>query len=219
MKKSLLTISLVAGLAACVHAQGSLGSDGSFTSGNGTFGSFTLDNTANSNGSELATSGGLVWIGNTFNTAALLNQDVNIAVFNGGTDLNANLIVSLLMGAGDSGAANGDGTAYGGGVIIDNSTTTYYDTASVGGASTTLTMDLWTGDFSTLAAALASGQDGTSITWTQSLGDLAGAPAPSAPADFTGMPSAVLTPSPEPATLAFAGLGGLSLLAMRRRKS
>jgi hypothetical protein len=219
MKKALTTTVALIGFGVCSYGQGTLGADGSFTSPNpNEYGSFNLDNTANTTPSESAASGGLVWIGNTFGTAALLNQDVNIAVYNGST-----LIVSLLEEPNDTGPGYGDGTAYGGGQFIDNSTTTYYDTAVAGGGTASLTLDFWTGNYTSYAAAVASGLSsvyGATTTFSQPLGN-GGFPASSA-TDFTGMPAVVLlpvAPAPEPATLALATLGGLSLLALRRRKA
>jgi len=218
MKKSLLTLSLLTGLTVCVYGQGTVGIAGSLTSAADQYGSFTLDNQNNGDPSESASSGGLVWIGNTFGTAALLNQDINISVYDG-----SSLVVSLLMGAGDTGPANGDGTFFGGGQFIDNSSTTYYDTLVVGGGTTTLTLDMWTGNYSTYALAVASNLSSVyaaTATFSQPLGN--GGTPPSTGTDFGNMPAMVLLPVatvPEPTTIALATLGGISLMALRRRKT
>lgn len=220
MKKTLLTLSVLAGLSTCVHAQGVLGADGSFAASDGQYGSFTIDNTANSSGSDTAGNNGLVWIGSSVGTAVLLsdagNQDVNIAIFDGSSAIAGNLIASLLLGAGDTGPAAGDSSNWGSpGYFYDGSGATYYDKAAAGGATETLTIEMWTGN------NVAYGTPGTfddTVTFSQALGNAFGTPAGSSPNDFTALPAVVLTPAPEPATLAVAGLGGLSMLLIRRRK-
>lgn len=209
MKKTLLTVSLIAGLAACVQAQGTLGPDGTESSANGQYGSFQIDNEYNTGAGGLAASTeGLVYINGSILTSG---QDVNVDVYNGGT-----LIVSLI-----GGQASGDAVAIGGnGSFTDNSEQTYFDTAVVGGGTATLTLDFWT-DFGTGASitsyASAVGVVPTAtVTFSQALGDASG-PTPSVASTFTSMPAVNLT-VPEPTTLAFAGLGGLSVLLFRRRK-
>jgi hypothetical protein len=210
--KKLIIMSAIAGLSICAYAQGDLGPDGSLGP---TGGSFLLDNEANTSASENATSGGLVWIGNTFATAALLQsgQDINVAVYDGST-----LVVSLT-----GGEASGDAVALGpNGTFTDNSETGYFDIAAPGNATPyTITLDLWTGSATTYAAALTTpGTYAATATFAQVLGNVPGVPLPSTPATFSSMPAMVLLPAvPEPATIALATLGGLSLLGLRRRKT
>jgi hypothetical protein len=229
MKKTIFTISILAGLVAYSYGQGNLGSAGSFTSVTDLYGSISLDNTANGNLSETANIGGLVWIGNTFATAGLLDpsnplyQDVNVALYDG-----SSLIVSMTLdeatggatGQYPNGAASGD-SLFGGGLFLDPSETTYYDLLAAGGATRTLTLDLWTGNYSTYAAAAASNLStvyfGTA-TFSQPFGNV-GTPASTA-TDLTSMPALVMLPAvPEPTAIALATLGGLSLLGLRRRKA
>jgi hypothetical protein len=213
MKKTLLAISLFTGLAACVYGQGVTGPAGSLTSAADQYGSFSIDNYNNVNSTENAASSGLVWLGNTFGTATLLNQDINIAVYDG-----SSLVVALLLTPSyPNGPAAGDGTTFGGGEFVDTSSSTYYDTLAAGGATRTLTLDLWTGSATTYANVVAgAGIYAATATFSQPLGN-GGTPASSS-TDFTGMPAMVMLPVPEPTTLALAGLGGAALLAFRRRK-
>jgi hypothetical protein len=218
MKKQLLIVSMIAGLAAYAYGQGDLGSAGSLSELTpNQYGTFSLDNLQNGSTSETATSGGLVWIGNTFATADLLGnnalaQDLNIAVFDG-----SSLVVELLV----SDTTAGGDSSFGGGQFLDNSTATYFDTASVGGATRSLTLDMWTGDYATYALAVASGLPTVytaTATFSQPLGN-AGSPA-TTPTEFQNMPAMVLLPPvPEPTAIALATLGGLSLLGLRRRKA
>jgi hypothetical protein len=111
--------------------------------------------------------------------------------------------------------------AIGGGLFLDNSSTTYYDSLQAGGATATLTLDMWTGNYATYALAVASGLPtvyAATATFSQPLGN-GGSPAGTA-TDFGNMPAMVLLPPvPEPTTIALATLGGISLLALRRRKA
>lgn len=176
-------MSVLAGLAACVYGQGVLGAAGSFTATADLYGSFTLDNTENGPSTITATANGLVWIGNTVGSATLLDpsnplgQDVNVAVYDG-----SSLVVSMTLNTNPdgspatfpNGAANGDGTFLGNGNFADNSSATYYDTLAVGGATRTLTLDFWTGNYGTYAAAVASGLSSVYVgtaTFSQALGD------------------------------------------------
>ena len=213
MGKLILTLSLVTGMATGVYAQGDLGSQGSLTSPAypSNIGSFTFDNTANTNSSKTATSGGLAWIGTTLATASLLNQDVNMSISDG-----SGLIVQFLLV--DS-TATGIGTAYGSGVFIDNSAYTYYILGSTGGGTVAVTLDAWTGSGLTYEQALTTpGQYAGTASWSLVLGNYTTGGPPSTATDFTGMPALVMTLVPEPTTLALMGLGGLSLLLFRRRK-
>jgi len=217
MKKTLVTTLAIFGLAVYSYAQGTVGTAGSLTSNAGQYGSFYLD-TENNTGTYPSSNHGLVYVGGT-TSGFLLNEDVNIAIYDG-----SSLVVALLEGAGDTGPASGDGNVYGAGTFTDNSSAAYYDTLTAGGGTTSLTIDLWTGNFATYALADVNGSGsyvGTA-TFSQTLGDAPGVPTPSTPVTLTGMPAIELlqpVSAPEPTTIALATLGGISLLALRRRKA
>ncbi len=68
----------------------------------------------------------------------------------------------------------------------------------------------------TFAAAYASGTQNVGWSTLETIKLVAGTD--QASQDTTGIPGFTVQPVPEPSTLALAGLGGLSLLLMRRRK-
>lgn len=114
-------------------------------------------------------------------------------------------------------AAGGDITFNGGGILYDNSGDTYQFSSLAAGTVVTFEVEAWTGTYNSYAAALAGTVGtfaGTSASFTETLS------ASTSPqnANIDGMPSFTMTPVPEPTTLAFAGLGGLSTLLLRRRK-
>jgi hypothetical protein len=107
-------------------------------------------------------------------------------------------------------------------------------TAQVNGvvsANAALAVVAWTGNFSSLAAAMAGGGQYGILVFEQAIG-------PAQPSPFTqdiaagwntlanspgsaangGNDDLILTAVPEPTTMALAGLGGLSLFFLRRKK-
>ncbi|HEY1662353.1 MAG TPA: PEP-CTERM sorting domain-containing protein [Verrucomicrobiae bacterium] len=111
-------------------------------------------------------------------------------------------------------AAGGDITFSGPGILYDNSGNNYVINGIASGTVVSFEVEAWTGSFNSYAAALASGTAfaGTSSPFSETLSP-AGAPQN---ANIDSMPNFTMT-VPEPTTLAFAGLGGLSLLLFRRR--
>jgi hypothetical protein len=77
----------------------------------------------------------------------------------------------------------------------------------------------WNGNAASFAAALAGGSSyiGYSAVWSQGTGNPNGTPATSA-IQTTGFTGLVLTPVPEPTTIALGGLGAAALLLFRRKK-
>ncbi len=218
MKKLVLTLSLVTGLAAGLYAQGDLGSQGVTSSPAypSNLGSFTFDNDANTSVSDTATANGLVWIGADIPSATLLNDDINMSI----SDANGT-IVSLLLS--DS-TASGDITFFGSGLAYDNSGYVYYILGSTGGGSVNVTLSAWTGSGNTYAGDLIDpSQYAGSVAFSLVLGNYTTGGPSSTATDFTAMPALVLLPGvapvPEPATLALVGLGSLSLMLFRRKNS
>jgi len=122
------------------------------------------------------------------------------------------------VGTGDSPVsstqdASGDITFNGGGILYDNSGNDYVINGEAAGAVVTFEVEAWTGTANSFAT-VASGQfSGVSLPFTETLTSSASP----INANIDNMPSFTMT-VPEPATLAVAGLGGLSLMLFRRRK-
>jgi hypothetical protein len=199
MKKLILSAALVVGMAASVLAQGQV--------------YFDISN--NSSSSSTAASGGVFWIqllGATQPT--LLGQDVNAVLMGGSSASTLAPIATLLL---SDGTAAGDITFLGNGVFSDNSGAGYAVAGVSTGGAGFFQIEAWTGNFSTLAAALASGTayTGTSTVFSTPVGGASGSGQPAKSLD--GAPAIILT-IPEPSTFALAGLGAAALLIFRRRK-
>ena len=99
-------------------------------------------------------------------------------------------------------------------------------------ANAVIAVVAWTGGYSTFAAALASGTSDIGIlVFVQAIGGAAPSPSitdiatgwatvPNSPTSAAngGSEDLILSPVPEPGTMALAGLGSLSLFLLRRKK-
>jgi len=196
MKKNILASLLV-----CAAATGAYGQ-----------GQFTADNLgANANASSTATSGGLFYSGLTDATATVYNgASLNIEILAGASATSLSPIVTL---TGANGFVNGGAP----GEFADASGSVYTVAGVPAGSDAFVEVEVWEGTAATYAAAQAAGgYTGNSGVFQNALGGPATPPVP--PTDLTGMPSVILTPTPEPSTLALGGLGAAALLLFRRRK-
>jgi hypothetical protein len=142
-----------------------------------------------------------------------------------GNPVGAGYIASLhggASGANEGGLSQLGGTAAvtgGSGLIIGGGTRT--NSAVAGGATGAFQVRAWTSaSGATYDAAVASGSGfaGKTAVFEQPTGNPTATP-PGTPAFLTGWNTPlIVTPIPEPATIALAGLGVASLLIFRRRK-
>jgi hypothetical protein len=206
MKKLILSVSAITGLALAGHAQGYM-----------TFGS--TSNSGNGAGPG-ATTGGLVFLNGLLNTTTDVNLE--LLVNNGGV---FTPVVTLLLSssnfntttnpaAGQIYAAAADITAEHNGTILDPTGSAYQVPGSSPGVAATFEIEGWLGaNESSLAAAAAAGlATGTTGTFTETPSGATG-PYPG----VANMPSLNLTSVPEPSTLAMAGVGLASMLLFRRK--
>jgi len=110
--------------------------------------------------------------------------------------------------------AAGDVSIFATGQLYDISGNTYQDPANPPGTVENFIVEGWLGNYSSYTAALYAGAGvGITAPFTETLS----APANPIIANLSNMPILDII-TPEPATLALAGLGLASLLAVRRRK-
>jgi hypothetical protein len=203
------------------------------------YASITFDNTDNmyNTPNPNATTGGFLWI-NTGGGPALANNDVNMQLLGGTSPTSLSVCpiapnctpppsnTTLLL---SDGTADGDVTAFGNGVFIDNSCQTYAVPGSTFAGTYYFQLFAWSGMYNTYAAAVAAsaaGTPGVYVGETPVFQNLAGgyanasSPIPSIPQDLVDMPALIMAKAvPEPSTLllAAAGLLGMSACAWRRR--
>jgi hypothetical protein len=212
MKKLILTAFAVVGIAVFANAQGFFIIDSSANHGNGSTPTSSTGGLVFINGVlDTATdiNLGILW-GTTANSLTALNIDptpVNGGAYTG----NINWIASQPSGAADI-TFNGDGT------LTDPNGIGYTPPGSTAGETIYLQLQAWTGTAGSYAAA--SVIPGVAVGQTSVFSIvLAAGSAPQYP-DISGMSSLNLVSTPEPSTLAMAGLGGFGMLmAMRRKKA
>jgi hypothetical protein len=142
-------------------------------------------------------------------------NDLNLALLQGST-----VLTTLLL---SDGTATGDITGNGG-LIYDNSGDEFL-TPTIAGTTAPFTVEAWTGDYSSYAAALASGVTGVfagSDSFTVAIAAPASPPPNGNDISNFGVVNLTQVPTtavPEPSTLAMAGVGLASMLLFRRKNS
>jgi len=200
MKKLILSVSAVAGLSLAGYAQGIALQDNSTS--------------ASANGYDTT-------IGGVINTA-----DLNLELLIGSSTPNTP-VVTLLLSVGAPTTSNAPGqisSAIGdmaAGYIYDPSSLAY-TVSAFAGQTVNAQIEAWTGQFSSYAAAEASGQTGVYGGLSQIFTAAIPSTSTGFAADVSGMGVINLTQVPttvipEPSTLAMAGVGLASMLFLRRK--
>jgi len=205
MKKLILSVTAIAGLAMAGHAQQVLFADGGSANG-------SVDTT----------------IGGVFNTTQNLNLE--LLVGSGGTATTP--VVTLLLSQTTSSATSALGTiqpggpSAGGSGDITQAVGDIYDNTSNGylvpAGTTDFQVLAWTGNYSSYAAAVASGQLGvyageSAVLTTFVSAPTAGLPPVKIDLDPNPINLVQVVAVPEPSTLAMAGIGLASMLFFRRK--
>jgi len=197
MKKLILSVTAIAGLAMGSFAQGVIYFDGS----------------NNTSTDPTATSEGRVFLNGVLDTGTDINASLLYSATPGGTFLPV-VNLSLASSAsptssplGQTGAAAGDITFYGSGQLLDNSGTAYIIPGIAAGG---------TAYFEVTGGAVVGGKTytGSTAVFSEVLASATGQAN-----DIQGMGALNLTANiiPEPTSLAMAGLGIASMLVFRRR--
>jgi hypothetical protein len=212
MKKLIITTLAVVGLAAYVNAQGT----------------FIIDTTANfgNNATPTSSTGGLVFINGVLDTGT----DINLGILFGSSAGSVTTALNIDPGAVNGGAytgninwiasqgtGSGDITSVGGGTLFDPNGNSYIVPGIAPGSTVYMIVQGWTGSAASYSAAQTAGAAfGQTSVFSFTL---ASSSAPNQPG-IANMSSLNLVSTPEPSTLAMAGLGGFGMLmAMRRKKA
>jgi len=170
-------------------------------------GTIYVDNTANSDTSPQASTGGLLFQEGSSGTPVLYSGAFSLSVLGGASASSLSPIVTL---TGATAPFN-----YGGGIFGDSTGASYTVPGVAGSGIATLEVEAWTGNFSSYAAAVTGGGSYGEVTFQNATG---GGGVPQAlPVDLVGMPALILT-TPEPSTIALGALGTAALVFFRRRK-
>ncbi len=198
MKKQILTGIIALGTAAGALAQGTI----------------TFDN-GNQNASPTL---GDQNHGSIYVNGALLNQDINLTFLAGPTAGSLATQVTLLL---KDGSGAGDNTLLGNAGQFLDTTGGVYTLGVAGGAVAFYDVEAWLGQDTSYAAALLDGSaTGTSGVFSGATGASGSPPGPpNSVGDYMPSFNVAATITPEPTTLALAGLGAASLLLFRRKKS
>jgi len=170
-------------------------------------GYIVLDNNGNTSTSPTASANGLFWL-STGGTPVLIHQDFNASFYAGAASNSLSPIATFLLSNGSAAGDNGTGAGY----FTDPSGKAYL-IANVT-SSAFVQIQAWTGNFDSYAAAVAGG---AAVAESPIFINPVGLPPLLIP-DLTGMPAMVLSSVPEPSTFVLAGLGGLCVLLLRRRR-
>jgi len=202
MKKTLLTLAVLTGLSAGLYAQG-----------------VYLNNSDNLGATDpTLTSGGVIFVDNTFNDgptfphAVLDTTDVNLTLLGGSSAGSLTPVVTLTVGGGGA-----DGDIPAGGWLLDPSASVYTIPGVANNAVGYFQLQMWIGNDASYAAASTDPLALIAQSVVFQNPTAGGGTPPIPPPNLDGMPSMVLSPIPEPSTLALAGLGAAALMFLRRR--
>lgn len=235
MKKLILVATAVVGAAAAAYSQGTVLFNDEATAGyvvtdvNGPTSSSTASYTPTAN----FTAALYAMPGNA-TLASLVdapNADgyLSYSQFEADSGTGGFALVTTTEGGSANGVTFGGGDGYFSGGTATLPATAGGYSGGVYTADDVLAVVAWTGTAATLSAAVLAGDDIGIFAFVNNIGpggtnpevpQLNGWPTTLSPANSAndGYPDLLLSPVPEPTTLALAGLGGLSLMLIRRRK-